>query len=99
MKKSYHSKIVPALDAAITKRISFALGSCAATAVALMAAAWLPFPVRTEPLAAHGFLGKRSQRGIPRQRDCAVPARIGPRRFECSKAGPIGKRTIFTQPG
>ena len=27
MKKSYHSKIVPALEAAITRRISFALGS------------------------------------------------------------------------
>jgi hypothetical protein len=49
MKKSYHSKIVPAEDAAMTRRMSFALSSAGAAAadgaivaVALMAAVGSP---------------------------------------------------------
>src|SRR5690349_5905950 len=90
MKKSYHSKMVPADEAAMTSRMSLASGvSCAAI-------------LSSRPVAALAKGRLRCQRGesrVPREQDRAVPRGVGARRFDQTEARPARQFASFDPAG
>src|SRR5687768_7533005 len=92
MKKSYHSKIVPADEAAITRRISFALGVCS------VAAMLAPSRETRRALANGRQRSQRGERRVPREQDRAVARGIGARGIEQGYPGPGGSRAAAGQP-
>src|SRR5690606_17192964 len=96
MKKSYHSKTVPADEAAMTSRMSRALGRSAGVVAAMVAIA-LFLPAGGE-LARSRRAGKGGNRRLPRQQYRPVAGRIVARGFEHSEVGPLGQRSVTRQP-
>src|SRR6185312_16431746 len=99
MKKSYHSKIVPIDEAAITRRMSAALGSCWIALGIAVAIACSPLSPRADELPLGGESGKSVRRRRPREHDRAVAGGKIARRDQRFEPRPFWQAAGAAKPG